>query len=698
MPLVNPLLRALLTAAVCIAAQPATAEPNAITDVGKARVFTNQTYNPDVDGRAGLCDVYVPKAEAPDEGRAAVVVIHGGAWMSGDKWMLQAYCQRLARHGIVAIAINYRLAPKHKFPCQVDDVRQALIWTAENADQYAIDLDRLGVFGYSAGGHLAAMVGTVANEQMEVRLTTSNWAADDGRWNKLPSVAAMCLGGAWCNCLEMPIDNTTLAYFLGGSRRNAAEAYKAASPRVHASAGDPIAKFIHGDSDFLVPQANALSLYRPLKAAGVDVRFTSMPDQGHMTTFMNTKTQESVLEFFQNVFVKPTLSNWNMAQLADAPAMKWVDEQNPIRELTYQGLPVSGKPTDVFAFYATPGSIAGDLSKDKNLPAVVLIHGGGGTAFAEWVWKWAKRGYAAIAMDLSGRRPESPKFENGELISNMRAKRTRLPRGGLEQNAAEKFASVGEPIDDDWPYHAVANSILAHSLVRSFDEVDAERTAVTGISWGGYTTCIVASIDDRFKAAVPVYGCGFLYNGESVQRAQIDALPKTKRHQWIEQYDPSSHLRHCQVPMLFVNGTNDKHYPLPSYSKSLNLVLGEKQIRIEPGMRHSHQAGWEPEEIGLFIDSKLRGGKPLASLSSLRKESDRFIVDHQSQLSLKSAEIHFTNDEGPLVNRKWQSRPAEIRDKTIAAEAPKANTILFTVTDERGALVSSDVWFAEASD
>src|SRR5262245_15427043 len=102
---------------------------------------------------------------------------------------------------------------------------------------------------------------------------------------------------------------------------------------------------------------------------------------------------------------------WDLKSLYAVPSMRWVDETSPIRSLMYGNEPYRGKPTEIFAFYATPGSISGDPSRDKNLPAVVLIHGGGGTAFPEWVELWAKRGYAAIAMDLGNRIPSAPKFD-----------------------------------------------------------------------------------------------------------------------------------------------------------------------------------------------------------------------------------------------------------------------------------------------
>ena len=388
---------------------------------------------------------------------------------------------------------------------------------------------------------------------------------------------------------------------------------------------------------------------------------------------------------------------WNIEDLKAAPEFRWIARKKPIRELHYAGEDHDGKPTEVFAFYATPSTVALENSEGP-FPAVVLIHGGGGTAFAEWVWMWAQRGYAAIAMDLSGRRPPSPVFdEDGELEEDRgrdREKRTRLEKGGPEQGHPEKFDSIGGNADDDWPYHAVASVIRAHSLVRSFPEVDPDRTAVTGISWGGYTTCLVASIDDRFAAAVPVYGCGFLHEGESVQKKAIDGLGERKA-EWIRRYDPSSHLGKCRVPILFVNGTHDIHYPLDSYQKSFDLVPGPKQMRIEPRMRHSHPAGWAPEEIALFIDSKCKGGEPLAVIGAVSKAADGNVkASYVAKVPLAKATLHFTSESGPRAKRKWQSIPARLSESAIVVRLPEgANTWLLTATDERGAMVSSEVQF-----
>jgi arylsulfatase A-like enzyme/dienelactone hydrolase len=371
---------------------------------------------------------------------------------------------------------------------------------------------------------------------------------------------------------------------------------------------------------------------------------------------------------------------WDVTALKNTvPEMRWVDRDGPVHSLLYAGEPYQGHATEVFAFYASPATIGKTTTAHKKFPGVVLIHGGGGTAFAEWAMLWAQRGYAAIAMDLSGRRPDT---------------HARLPNGGPEQGHADKFDSIGGETADDWPFHAVASVIRAHSLLRSIDEVDADRTAVTGISWGGYTTCLVASLDDRFKAAVPVYGCGFLFEGESVQKPSIDRLGD-RRQQWIDTYDPAWLLPRCRVPILFVNGSNDPHYPLDSYQQSFDCVGGPKQMRIEVNMPHGHPAGWAPEEIGLFIDSLCNGGQPLPVPGTPVVAGDTIRMPVESVTKLTGAALHFTSDAGLRSKRAWTTVSAQIDDGVVIASRPPAAaaTWFVTVTDERNAMVSSTVQF-----
>jgi dienelactone hydrolase len=411
---------------------------------------------------------------------------------------------------------------------------------------------------------------------------------------------------------------------------------------------------------------------------------------------------------------------WNLDALkSTVPAMKWVRQDQPIHSLTYAGEKYQGHDTEVFAFYASPITL-GEAKAGTKFPGVVCIHGGGGTAFAEWVQLWAKRGYAAIAMDLNGSRPPEVEFDaKGVAIGNgHRGTRTRLPNGGPPHGHPEKFDCIKTAdTSDDWPFHAAASVMRAHSLLRSFPEVDAEHTAVTGISWGGYTTCLVASLDDRFKAAVPVYGCGFLHEGESVQKPSIDKLGDHKA-KWVKEYDPGSLLPRCRVPIFFVNGTNDVHYVLDSYMKSYNVIPGEKHIRIQVKMPHGHPPGWAPQEIGIFIDSKCKGitpvvgakdglktEQPLPTLGEPVIKADEIEVSCKAWVNnIKKAELNYTTDAGLRSKREWKSVQAKITMNSLTMSPPvfgytitapkppsEANTWYLSVTDSRDAMVSTKV-------
>jgi dienelactone hydrolase len=385
---------------------------------------------------------------------------------------------------------------------------------------------------------------------------------------------------------------------------------------------------------------------------------------------------------------RTTAGPWNLTELFQAPKYEWEDQSSPVRSLLFENEPYNGHPTRVFTYYATPGTLAGDTSTDKNLPAVVLVHGGGGTAFREWCELWAKRGYAAIAPDLAGNRP----LEGSEI--QQRDNRIRLADGGPDQQDAEKFFAIGEPLTQQWEYHAIAAVLRAHSLIRSFLEVDAERTAVTGISWGGYLTCITAGIDSRFKAAVPVYGCGYLYEN-SAWLDQFAKLSPEHRDLWIKLWEPSQYLPHVSMPVLFVNGTNDFAYPLDSYMKSFDAVPDAvlKQFCITVNMPHSHPAGWAPPEIGAFIDHVLLGKPGLARLGEIKTEGNVLRVAYTGDQALQRVQLHYTTGSEAINMRAWESHDGTVAADYVETPAPPENATAYfiTVTDDRGAVTSTGV-------
>jgi dienelactone hydrolase len=374
----------------------------------------------------------------------------------------------------------------------------------------------------------------------------------------------------------------------------------------------------------------------------------------------------------------PETLPWDLAKLSEAPSYEWADQDSLVRSLYYKGEPYMGKPTRVFAYYASPATLSGTDTHDK-YPAVVLVHGGGGKAFKEWAKFWAERGYAAIAMDLAGCGPN----------------RERLPDGGPFHSDSVKFKCIDKALENQWTYHSVANVILAHSLVRTFNEVDASRTAITGISWGGYLTCIVAGLDSRFKAAVPVYGCGFLTENSMWLKNFSEMTPEQK-DKWVQLWDPSKYIGSAQMPMFFINGSNDKAYPLDSYAKTYGLVKSKRNFRITVNMRHGHPSGWAPQEIGLFIDSYLNGSTPLPIIRNPHVQNDGLKAMEESETVLVSATLHYTIGIETVNKREWVSVPASIEgDQIISPDLPKEATMWFlTATDDRGAIISSEVMFS----
>lgn len=255
------------------------------------------------------CDIYLPSVPSESDPRApqpsshdasglpAVVLVHGGGWAAGDKWTTRRYARALAQTGMVAVTINYRHAPTHKFPAQLDDVRAALAWLGSHADQYGIDTDRVGMFGYSAGGHLTCMIGTLADAEWSDIEATTNWDRADPRWKSIPPLRAIVSGGSPCEFRDLPIDNTAVAYFLGDSRRNLPDVYLAASPTAHASAGDVPTLFIHGTRDVVVPLASSRSLFEAQRAAGVCSEYLPLDGPGHMLTYLHPSTTRAAVGF-----------------------------------------------------------------------------------------------------------------------------------------------------------------------------------------------------------------------------------------------------------------------------------------------------------------------------------------------------------------------------------------------------------------
>lgn len=357
-------------------------------------------------------------------------------------------------------------------------------------------------------------------------------------------------------------------------------------------------------------------------------------------------------------------------------------EVEGVKSFYYEGVPYKGKPTRIFAYYGVPKPEAGadPQATPKKYPAMVLIHGGGGTAFDRWVKVWNQRGYAAIAMDLCGCIPVG-------TYGNWKRHEAGGPPGW-----DASFGQLGDAIEDQWTYQAVSAAALGHSLIQSYPEIDPDRIGVTGISWGGYLTCIIAGVDSRYQFSAPVYGCGFL-GDNSVWIPTIEKLGPDQSALWLNQWDPSSYLSHVKRPVLWVNGTNDFAYPMDSWQKSYRLPTGPKTLCLRVRMPHGHgPAGENPEEIHIFANSLLKQGKPLPAITEQGQTNEEAWAKFKADVPIVSAELAWTRDTGKWQDRKWEQLPATVDAVAgrVSAKIPvEARVFYLNLFDDRNCAVST---------
>ncbi len=380
-----------------------------------------------------------------------------------------------------------------------------------------------------------------------------------------------------------------------------------------------------------------------------------------------------------------SLVPWSVEELFATPKYSIGEVDNGVVELIYESMDYRGHTKEVFAYYSTPGILSGDASLDKDLPAVVCVHGGGGEAFDQWVRLWAERGYAAISMDLRG-------FSAGGAKEGVEL------QYGFKEGAERKtptFVSF-EDQTHDWFYQAVGDVVIAHSLIRSFEEVDPKRTAIVGISWGGIMTTLVSGLDNRFSAAVPVYGCGYLFESGAMA-PQIVAGGSVTQSRWRELYDPSLYAGSAQMPVMFINGTNDHHFHTDQWQKSSELPKNSsRSMRLK--MAHGHNAGWKPEEIYEFVGSHLKKGEyPQTPKFTHIKYKDGELSCRVSNIPDGSkAYLIYTTHPTVAEDAKWSMCEIPILKRTISSAVEEGCRQCFiAIQTPSGANYSSAITFIE---
>lgn len=354
-----------------------------------------------------------------------------------------------------------------------------------------------------------------------------------------------------------------------------------------------------------------------------------------------------------------------------------------MRSFFYEGASFKGKPVWVFAYYAIP---EGKMPKG-GWPAVVCAHGGGGTAYPEWVKHWNRKGYAAIAMDLEGHLPGG---KSHQVEGN-------FPTGVGHANAGpariDWFGDRDLPDKEQWFYHAAANVIRANSLLRFFPEINSEKIGLTGISWGGTIASTVAGVDSRFAFVIPVYGGGFIHESDNeglVQWFPPKNMTQAQFRDYQLKWDPSVHLPFAKMPMLWVTSVADPVFQINIFAKSAQKTGGPSSLCIRPWMIHAHGNGWnDAPEIGQFADSVVKNGPSLPVLQRPEIMDHTRIVhtEYTGKEKITESWIYFTTSRGKWKNRKWHFIQCSLGEKELVSQKPipkETTAFLVYVFRDRG--------------
>jgi dienelactone hydrolase len=364
-----------------------------------------------------------------------------------------------------------------------------------------------------------------------------------------------------------------------------------------------------------------------------------------------------------------------LGKLTKAPKYEVVERGDAtpnLKPIFFDGLDYQGKPTKVFAWLGIPEK------REGKVPAVVLVHGGGGAASKTWVQNWNSQGYAAISISFEGQMDYDPALKGYG----------KTPNGGPARPGI--FGDSAAPIKDQWMYHAVADAILGAALLRSLPEVDPAKVGICGCSWGGIITSTVIGIDNRYVFAIPVYGCGGL---DAIPNHYGGTLGGNEVYKKV--WDANLRLDRARMPILWHSWPQDAHFSMEAVNNSRKKAGSKESILcLVPGMGHGnleHRPEWFA-----FADSVIKDGKPWIQEKSSKLESGKVQASFVSSKSLESAVLVSTTGTGHTGTRTWVETPAtvtQIGSLWVADAAVPAGTTACFINVKNGPLTISSDYF-----
>ncbi len=286
----------ILFAAICLAATSAFAQPGRIPAGVKAERNIAYVEN---GHRNQVLDIYLP--EQPSAKPLPLLIwIHGGAWMAGSQ--ANPPVLYLVSKGFAVASIQYRFSKDAIWPAQSYDCKAAIRFLRANAAKYHFDPDRFAVGGDSAGGHLAAFIGTSGDvKEMEGDLGNTNVSSRVQAvldWFGPTDLTLMAEQGGTFTVIKHNDANSPESLLMGGPVQEKKDLAKTANPLTYIDKSDPPFLIMHGDKDQLVPLGQSVILAKALIDAGVETTMKTIPGAGHEDPKFHTPESQRLIEDF----------------------------------------------------------------------------------------------------------------------------------------------------------------------------------------------------------------------------------------------------------------------------------------------------------------------------------------------------------------------------------------------------------------
>ncbi|MDE0125297.1 MAG: hypothetical protein OXN97_12050 [Bryobacterales bacterium] len=238
-------------------------------------------------------------------------------------------------------------------------------------------------------------------------------------------------------------------------------------------------------------------------------------------------------------------------------------------------------------------------------------------------------------------------------------------------------------------HHAVADTVLANSLLRSRPEVAPQKVGLTGISWGGVIASTEIGIGPRLAFASPTYGCGHLFDAANQWGEALDG-----NRLYREVWDPMVQVQRAKMPVLWLSWPGEMAILLDCQAACYQASPGTRMVSPIPGMEHSRRARWNPPDSHAFADSFVRSGKPWLAQTSAGLFQGRIRVRLGAAKALDSAALNWTGDTGLTGSRNWREAPATLEKEAgrrlLTAGSPENATACFVNVRSRDLTAGSD--------